>query len=54
MKCIKSMLMVLMQQHSTPETIEAWTFIQEMTSDGLNIHVPLERAWVLLQAARLE
>ncbi|HOM66789.1 MAG: sn-glycerol-3-phosphate-binding periplasmic protein UgpB precursor [Chloroflexi bacterium ADurb.Bin120] len=27
---------------NTPETIEAWTFIQEMTSDGLNIHVPLE------------
>jgi len=27
---------------NTPETIEAWTFIQKMTQDGLNIHVPLE------------
>ncbi len=27
---------------NTPESVEAWTFIQDLTKDGLNIHVPLE------------
>jgi len=27
---------------NTPETVEAWTFLQKLTQDGLNIHVPLE------------